>query len=191
MLIKGIPSDQIVHTAARRNKDYELDFLNTDSHNHDTYTLKIALRRIELDDEEEFRVKLTLTSNVLAAPALENSWLFKDGEFEVASRVYHRICDEVDDVKSDFDRSMTPISTLAALIREAIKPISVSRQEKSNMLPIDEAKRIHGVSDWRKSIYSDRYPNMTNREKNKLKEFEGNRPDGSYIKKPYGVREKY
>jgi len=98
-----------------------LDFLNTDSHNHDTYTLKIALRRLELDDEEEFRVKLTLISNVLAAPALEDSWLFKNGEYEVASRVYHRICDEVDDVKTDFDRSMTPISTLAALLREAIK----------------------------------------------------------------------
>ena len=67
---------------------------------------------------------------------------FEESEYELASRVFHRICDEIDDVKTHYDQSMTPISTLGAQIREAIKPISSSHREKTNIPWIDEAGKL-------------------------------------------------
>ena len=189
-MIKGIPPAQIVKTAARRNKDYELEFINTDS-NSDLYTLSVFLRKNTHEKNALYKVRMMLTSSILAAPALHMIWKFSDEEYELASRVFHRVCDEVDDVKSEFDRSMAPAPIIASLIKEACKPISVSRQEKTNILAIDELHQIHGVSDWRKSLYSNRYPNMSQEEKKKIQNFEGNNPEGEYIKINYGLREKY
>jgi len=129
MFINGIPADHIVMEAARLNKDYELEFINSDT-NNDIYTLKVFLRRSDLD--EDYKVRVIVTSNVLAYPAFEMSWSFGDKDYELASRVYHRICNEVDDIKSDYDRSMAPITIVVPKIREALKPISSSHIEKSH-----------------------------------------------------------
>lgn len=151
MLVQGIPSSQIVTTVARMNKDYDLEFANSDS-NSDVYTLRIFLRKFE----DKYKIRLILNSSILAYPALEMSWVFDDEEYELASRVFHRICDEADDVKVHYDRSMTPAPTIAAKLREAVKPISANHQEKTHILSLDEAHRLAGVSDWRYSIYANR-----------------------------------
>lgn len=167
MLIQGIPSKQIVEKIARNNKDYEADFANTDT-NSDVYGVKVFLRHFNRsDNKKDYKVRMVLISSVLAYPALDLSWSFKDDEYELASRVFHRICNEIDDIKSDFDRSMMPASIVSAQLREAIRPISQSHQEKTNILSLDESARIDGESDWRNSIYSGRYPNMTKEERQK------------------------
>ncbi len=186
MMIQGIPPSQIVKTAARRNKDYEVEFANTDS-NSDIYTLKIFLRK----SEGQYKVRLVLISSILAYPAFEMSWVFDDEEYELASRVFHRVCDEADVVKEDYSQSMTPGSTIAAKIREAVKPISLSHQEEMHNLPLDEAKRLAGVSDWRQSIYSNRYPNMTTEDKQKIQKFEGNETEQPLERKDYPTRGSY
>ena len=60
-MIQGIPSTQIVSEAARRNKDYEVDFANTES-NNDIYELKAFLRH----GDERYKVRLVLVSGILA-----------------------------------------------------------------------------------------------------------------------------
>jgi len=190
MFTNYIPSNQIVDKIARKNKDYELEFINSDS-NSDMYELKTFLRRYNQDDRQFYKIRLLLVSNILAYPALEMSWIFEDEEYELANRVYHRICDEVDEIKVDFDRSMMPVSTLAAKIKEYVKPISISHQENKHQLPLNEAQLLPNVSDWRKSIYSNRYPNMSQKEKNELKKFEGNVSEAPLARKEYKTREKY
>lgn len=186
MLVQGIPSSQIVSTVAQRNKDYELDFANSDS-SSDVYALRIFLRKFE----EGYKIRLVLTSSILAYPALEMAWTFGNDEYELATRVFHRICDETDDAKVHYDGSMAPASTIAAKIREAIKPISANHQEKTNILSIDEAHRLQGVSDWRYSIYANRYPNMTREEKQEVMKYEGNQKAEPVSTKEYKTREKY
>ena len=190
MLVNGIPSGHIIDKIARRNKDYELEFINTDS-NSDKYGLSVHLRRNAQKNNEHYKIRLAVISSILAYPALEMTWIFGDEEYETASRVYHRICDEVDDAKTDFDQSMMPVVTIAAKIREGVKPIAAARQEKHNILPIDESNLLKGVSDWRHSIYSNRYPNMSLAEKKKNMEFEGNASEQPFNKKTYKTREKY
>ena len=186
MLFQGIPSQQIIREAARRNKDYELEFVNTES-NNDVYELKVYLR----SSEEGDKVRLIIVSSILAYPALKMAWEFDKEEHDLASRVFHRVCDEVDDVKTDYDQSMTPISTVAAQIREAVKPISSSRQEKTNIPWIDEAARLAGVSDWRMSLYRGQYPKTTNSDKNNVHKMTGNHIEIAPAHKSFGVREKY
>ena len=187
MIIQNIPSNQIVKTAARRNKDYELEFVNTNC-NSDSYTLKTFLRRYAQGDEENYKIRLMLIGDILSYPALEMSWKFGSSDFELASRVFHRICDEVDDAKTEFDRSMMPVATLAAKIKEAAKPISLSHQEHIDSVPLKESARLSGVSDWRMSIYSGRYPNHSKEEQ---QEFWGDQQDQKMKTRRYSTREKY
>lgn len=186
-MIEGIPASQIVNTAARRNKDYEMDFVNTES-NNDVYELKVFLRH----GDDGYKVRLILVSAILAYPTLDSVWVFEDEEYELASRVFHRICDEVDDVKTHYDRSMMPVSTLAAQIREAVKPISSSRQEKTNIPWIDEAAKEAGVSDWRFSIYRGQYPKTNRKDKDQVIKLEGNHIFETPPKfRDYSTRQKY
>jgi hypothetical protein len=183
---QNIPSRQIVHTAARRNKDYEVDFVNTES-NNDVYTLRAFLR----SNEDEYKIRLVLISSILAYPALELHWVYKNDDYELASRAFHRICDEVDDVKTHYDRSMTPISTVAAQIREAVKPISSSHQEKTNIPMLDEAAKLSGVSDWRFTIYRGQYPKTTRADEDQVQKLEGNHIEVSPKHVSFKTREKY
>lgn len=182
-----ISPKQIVVKEARRNKDYDIEFVNTET-NSDTYELELYLRKFE---EGNYKIKLTLMSRYLSAPALEMVWIFEEEEYELASRVFHRICDEVDEVKTHYDGSMMPASTLAAQIREYVKPISMNHREKTNIPTIDESHKEAGVSDWRNSLYGDRYPNLTSKEKAEFKKFEGNEIEKPLDRKEYGLREKY
>lgn len=186
MYVNNIPNSQIITKTAASNKDYELDFINTDS-NNDVYTLKIYLRR----NDEQYKIRLVLISSILAYPALDMSWEFDKEDFELASRVFHRICDEVDSVKTDYDRSMMPVSAVAAKIKEYVKPISVNHQEKTNIPSIDESTKEAGVSDWRMSLYSGHYPHMTKKEKNEFHKFEGNQIVEIPNTKTIPSREKY
>ena len=187
-MITGIPPKQIVKTAARLNKDYEVEFLNADT-NNDIYTLRAFLRRSDLDDD--YKVKTIITSNVLAYPAFEMSWSFGDREYELASRVFHRVCNEIDDIKTDFDRSMAPITVVAGKVRECLKPISIAHIEKSHILPVDEAHREVGESDIRFSIYHGHYPKLSQEEKHQHQKYEGNDADQELLRKRYSTREKY
>ena len=72
MIVQGIPSAQIVSDSARRNKDYEVDFANTES-NNDIYELKAFLRH----GDERYKVRIVLVSGVLAYPALDMTWVLK------------------------------------------------------------------------------------------------------------------
>jgi len=186
MLVQGIPSVQIINSVARRNKDYEVDFANTES-NNDIYTLKTYLRH----NDDHYKARLVLISSILAYPALEMTWAFDNDEYELASRVFHRICDEVDDVKTHYDRSMMPVSTLAAQIREACKPISNSRQEKTNIPWLDEAAKLKGVADWRETLYRGQYPKMSKADKERISKLEDNHQETPLKHRTYTSREKY
>ena len=192
MFITKIPSSQVVTKIARINRDYELDFVNTDV-NSDVYTLSVFLRKFNHKTNPNYKIMLVLASSILAYPALEMSWEFEDtnDDYELATRVYHRICDEVDHIKTEFDRSMAPASVLAPKIREAVKPIAVYRQTKKNQVPLDEADLIGGVSDWRMSIYSGRYPNMTKEERDKIRKMDHDQVDLQPKRRTYKTREKY
>lgn len=185
-MVKNIPASHILTKTAAFNKDYEVDFANSDM-NSDIYTLKIYLRR-HLD---KYKIRVVLISSILAYPALEMIWSFSEDESELGSRVFHRICNEADDIKVDFDKSRMPASTIAAKLREYLKHIGTNKQESSNILHIDESNKIAGVSDWRQSIYANRYPNMSQDEKKAVKKYEGNNGYDYINIKSYGTREKY
>lgn len=181
-MITGIPTAQIVATAARREKSYTIDLFNVDS-NSDIYTIKIFLRL----GESDYKVRLNVVSNILSYPALEFIWSFETS-YQAASRVYNEICDVADDVADDYNRSMMPAPTMIATLREAIKPVAPKNQEKTFILSLDEAVRLIGVSDWRKSIYQDRYPNMHPSEKSKIHKLENNHVETAPKFKTYPLR---
>lgn len=192
MFYNRIPSSQVVTKIARVNRDYELDFVNTDV-NSDVYTLSVYLRKFDHNTKPNYKIMLVLSSSILAYPALEMAWEFEDdnSDYELATRVYHRICDEVDQIKTEFDRSMAPGSVLAPKIREAVKPIAAARQLKKNQVPLDEADLEGGVSDWRMSIYGGHYPNMTKEERDKVRKADIDHNELPLHRRHYRSRDRY
>lgn len=168
MFIKGISTKHIVNKIAQITRDYEVEFINTE-YNKDTYTVKVFLRFIN----DEYRIRLLIVSDILSYPALDMIWIFGEKEYDLATRVFHRIADEVDYVKTHNDNHNIPASTLAAKVRESVKPISIKHQEKKNILWLDEVNKEAGVSDWRKSLYGNRFPNESSKEKNQIHYFQG------------------
>lgn len=173
MFVKGLPTKQIVAKVSINDKDYELEFINTDSHS-DTYVLKVFLRKYSQDNEIDYKIRMIIHCNTLSYPALDMVWAFKESEYDVASKTFYEICNEVDKIKEEYDRSMAPAVIIAPKIRECMKTVFLSYQEDSGNISIDESGRLAGVSDWRNSLYGNRYPNMSKEEKNRLKTFEGN-----------------
>lgn len=171
MFVRNIPTIHIVHEAARSNKDYEIEFVNTEK-SKDLYVLKIFLRFVD----DQYRIRLILVSSILAYPALDMTWVFENSQYSTAARVFHRICDEADYIKTHTDENTIPLQILAASIREAVKPISVSHQETTHIPFIDESAREPGVSDWRESLYGDRYP-KNSKEKGSLTKYKGNQKE--------------
>ena len=137
----NIPSKQIITKIAKSNKDYGVEFINTEC-NSDMYSLKIYLRR----HHDKFKIRLALISSILAYPALEMIWNFDDDEYELSSRVFHRICDEADEVKTYYDQSMMPASTLSAKIKESVKPISMSSSFFNYMTPLYQSQEHYYLS---------------------------------------------
>lgn len=156
IMIQNIPSQHIVTMAARHNKDYEIEFVNTELAK-DMYTIKCFLRFID----KNYRIRVLLTSNILSYPALDVTWRFEESKFDHAARVFHRICDELDYIKTHTDENSVPLSVLSATVREALKPIAVSFRESVHNLNIDEAVHNPGEGDWRTSLYGDRYPSKS------------------------------
>jgi hypothetical protein len=185
VLVQGIPSSQIVATASRRNRDYEVEFINADI-NNDVYTLKTFLRKNAHDSQ--YKVRVIIVSNTLAYPALDMVWSFPEEEYDKAARVYHRICDEIDDIKTDFDASMKPITVVAGHVREFLKLISVDHIEKTSILWLDEAARVRGEPDARMTIYHGHYPRTTKAEKDKIHKFVGNNGDEIVVRHVYPGR---
>ncbi len=185
-IVQNIPSAMVVAKALPVNKSYKLEFVSTERRN-DIYTVDVYLQ----GSDEGYKIRLLIISNILAYPALEMIWVYEKEQYELASRVYHRICDEVDDVKMEYDQSMMPVSTVSPKLKEAVKPISASHQEKTHILSIDEASRLIGASDWRLSLYQGRYPKMSDKEKHAIRLFDGNEADSELARKSYGTRQKY
>lgn len=185
MFFNKIPTNQIVSNISKVEKDYKLEFVNADT-NSDAYELSIYLRK----NNDQHKIRLHIISNILAYPALEMIWEFGIDEYELASKTFTKISHEVDVVKEQFDQSMMPVATMAPLIKESVRWIAINHLTKKFILPLDESRFITGVADWRNSIYNNRYPNMTNKEKNRIKLFEGNEP-APLSRKNYGLRDKY
>ncbi len=179
--------EKVPKTVLNDSKDYKLCFANSET-NNDIYTLQVFLRH---NKDDQYKVRLALISGILAYPALEVLWKFSEKEYEVASRTFYRVCDEVDLVKTDFEKSMMPAPTIAAKLREAVRPISLRYKEKTHILSVDEAAKLPGVSDWRMSIYRGQYPQMTKEEKMTEIKFQGNNGEKTTTRKSYSTREKY
>lgn len=185
MIVTGIPSSQIVSTVAKLNRDYEVEFKNAGI-NNDVYTLKAFLRKHGA--ENQYKVRVLIVSNTLAYPALDMVWSFPEEQYEKASRVYHRICDEVDEINAEFGNSVAPVTVVASQVRESLKMISVDHVEKTSILWLDEAARIKGEPDARMTIYHGHYPNITKGEKDKIHKFVGNHGNDLFIRHVYPGR---
>jgi chaperonin GroEL (HSP60 family) len=80
------------------------------------------------------------------------------------------------------------VATISAKLKESIRPISIKNQEHMDSVPMKELTKNEGVSDWRMSIYSGRYPNTS---KEEIKNYKNNEIDNLSKTKKYKTREKY
>lgn len=144
---------KITKTAAIHGKEHGMKFVNTDS-NSDSYNCEVFLKKTDYNVE----VKLSLISSILAYPAFEQTWIYDTESYKKAAKTYNKVIYAIEDLKVDYESEITPGSTLAAMIREAMRPIDPTFKEATRQLPLDESSLIKGEADWRSSLYGNRYP---------------------------------
>lgn len=142
-------------------------FLTTES-NRDNYHCELILRKIA----DNYKLKLTHYSGSFDYAALQSVWKFADTEEKLAKSVFDTIVYALDGIKTQHNANTKHPTSLAPIIREAIKPIAEANQYRKQIFSLDESDLQRGENDWQQTIYASRYPEY--QEETKQEMFSGN-----------------
>lgn len=116
----------------------------------------------------ESKNKITLTASFYTGtysfPLYEESWFYPKEENKRAFKTYNHIVHVLEDMKMDVEDDELPMPSLQGWARETLRYIDPDRKKPTNNLALSSARNEPGSSDWRESIYGNRYPtiNITN-----------------------------
>lgn len=151
-------------------------FLTTEA-NRDNYRCELILRKIA----DNFKIKLTHYSGSFDYAALQSVWKFADTEEKLAKSVFDTLAYAIDGIKTQHNSGTKHPTSLAPVIREAIKPIAEAHQYRKQILSLDESDLQRGENDWQQTIYASRYPEY--QEETKQEMFSGKHKEEAPVKR--------
>jgi hypothetical protein len=137
-------------------KEHDTQFARQDF--NDGYSCKVQL------SENKHQVILTarFLSNIRSMPLYTEMWAYGLEEKGRALKTFNRIVNVVEDLKLDEEDSESVGPTLQGSAREQLRYIDIERKRQTNNRSLEAAKYLDGgVTDWRESIYGNRYPSIT------------------------------
>ena len=151
-------------------------FLTTES-NRDNYHCELILRKLA----NHYKLKLTHYAGILDYAALQSVWKFAETEEKLAKSVFDTLVYALDGIKTQHNANTKHPTSLAPIIREAIKPIAEANQYRKQILSLDESDLQRGENDWQQTIYASRYPEY--QEETKQEMFSGKHKEEAPIKR--------
>ncbi len=123
----------------------------------DGATCKVSM----VESKAKYAVNVTYTTDIYAFPLFEETWIFAKGEGKRAIKVYNRIVNILEDLKAESEDAEVPTPSIQGKVREELRFVDVDR--KKPPISISQAASRHepGETDWRQTIYGNRYPNPT------------------------------
>ncbi len=122
-------------------------------------------------DAYRCNVYLTKTSHKLAVSVSVNHdmfglniyqefWKYELNEDSSARSTYNKAKTIVAEIFDEFQITEEPNLNLHSRIREAVRDLDKEHKPTTRVPWINAARDVEGVSDWRKSLYGTRYPEI-------------------------------
>ena len=137
---------------AYKTKEHEVDFAKQDF--NDGYFCKVQLT----ENKNQTIVTARVLSDIRSFPLFQDIWVYGNNENKRAIKTFNRIVNVLEDTKIDFEEDETPGPTLQGVIREELRYIDIERKRDTHNRSLEAAKYLDGVTDWRESLYGNRYP---------------------------------
>lgn len=138
---------------AYTTKDHNIAFARQDY--NDGYQAKIQLTQ----NKNKIILTARFISDVQAMPLYTEMWAYGEEEHARAVKTFNRVVNVVEDMKVDFEDAEVPGPTLQGKTREQLRYIDIERKRQTNNRSLEAAKYMDGgVTDWRESLYGNRYP---------------------------------
>jgi len=141
-------------------------FVTTEA-NRDNYSCEVILRKIA----DSYKLKLTHYSGSFDYAALQSIWKFAKTEEKLAKQVFETLVYALNGIQKQHNANMKHPTTIAPIIREAIRPIAETHRYKKQILALDEGDLQHSEKNWQQTIYGSKYPEL--QEESKQDKFSG------------------
>ena len=148
--ISAAPKSQtkLAHTSRSHDVDYAVYA------NNDGYAGKVQL----VENNNKIVLTARILNSVYHFPLLEEQWHYMPQEKRRSIKTFNRVVNILEDIKVEIEAEEMPGPTLQGLMREELRFIDIDRKKGSSNRSLEAAKFIPGESDWRSSLYGNRYP---------------------------------
>jgi hypothetical protein len=151
-ILKEIVFIKKVHKFAYLSKSHQTGFANSET--NDGYRARIELT----ENKNKITLSCRFLSDVYSFALFEDEWHYDKKEIKRALKTFNRIVNVIEDLKMDFEDDETPGPTLQGKAREELRFIDIDRKKPLNNRSLEAARYETGESDWRSSLYGNRYP---------------------------------
>lgn len=145
------PMQKVAYTS----KEHAVDIAK--QANDDSTRGKIMLT----ESKNKITIALSFYTGMYSFPLYEEVWYYPKEEIKRAMKTYNHIVHILEDMKMDVEDDELPIPSVQGWAREALRFIDVERKKPTNNVSLQSSRFEPGTSDWRESLYGNRYPNPT------------------------------
>lgn len=107
---------------------------------------------------DKITVSITLVHVFMGVVSWQDFWKFGKHESAAAKSTFKKVSAIAKKVVDDFTDGSKPTQLLHTYLREETRFIDVEHKPESRIPSIDWAREQKGVTDWRNSLYGNRYP---------------------------------
>lgn len=122
---------------------------------YDAYECRVYLTKMA----KKTTVSITLAHYQLGHVVWQDFWNYKPNETEKATSTFEAINKASKKIFNDFKTNAIPNPMLHSYLREGVRFIDIQHKPTCRIPSVDWAREHSCVTDWRNSIYGNRYPN--------------------------------
>jgi hypothetical protein len=110
------------------------------------------------DGPDKISVSITLIHIFMGVVSWQDFWKFGKNERSAARATFKKVSEIAEKIVGEFGDGSKPTQLLHTYLREACRFIDPQHKPTSRIPHIDWAREQEGETDWRNSLYGNRYP---------------------------------
>ena len=136
-------------------KGWNDQFGDSQRYMYDAYDCSAHVTQLE---NKKLTVSAVLQHFHFGLVVYQDFWRFEEGQIKQAQECFKQVKETVGKVFDEFRTNSIPNNLMHTYLREQLRFIFPQNKPSSRIPHIDWSREQAGVSDWRNSIYGNRYP---------------------------------
>ena len=133
---------------------YQDSIADTDRYTTDRYDLLLSIREYK----DRYAIGFQVNSVQLGVVSASGYWTFKKDEAKYAKKTYRQVKAKVKETQRYIEENRPKFVLLLPLFMAAMQDIDIEHKEKSGITSYNQSIEVPRESDWRQTVYGDRYP---------------------------------